>query len=97
MGTISVGKRADLILVDANPLEDITNVQKRSGVMLRGKWFSEAELRKMLAKLAALYCTGIGKGIAIHRTGPEHSDPARQKHSTREWRSLSDAKAGNFH
>jgi len=55
MGTVSVGKRADLILVDANPLEDITNVQKRSGVMLRGQWFSEAELRKMLAKLGALY------------------------------------------
>ncbi len=58
MGTISVGKRADLILVDANPLEDITNVQKRSGVMLRGQWLSEAELRKMLAKLAALYGNG---------------------------------------
>src|SRR4029078_4152501 len=32
-GTIEKKKRADLVLLDANPLEDIANTQKRAGVM----------------------------------------------------------------
>ncbi|MHC4993359.1 MAG: amidohydrolase family protein, partial [Planctomycetota bacterium] len=34
-GTVEVGKRADLMLLTANPLEDVTNVQRRAGVMVR--------------------------------------------------------------
>ena len=45
-GTIEVGKRADLILLDANPFENINNILKRSGVMLRGAWFTSQELEK---------------------------------------------------
>ena len=52
-GTISVGKSADLILVDADPLKDITNASRRAGVMTRGRWFTEDELRKMLVGMAA--------------------------------------------
>ena len=37
-GTIAAGQRADLILVDANPLQNLTNMEKRSGVMVRGRW-----------------------------------------------------------
>jgi hypothetical protein len=33
------------------PFEDITNVQKRVGVMVRGRWFSEKELQKLLNDL----------------------------------------------
>ena len=47
-GTVEVGKRADLILVDANPLADVANVARRSGVMLRGRWYPESELRAMI-------------------------------------------------
>jgi imidazolonepropionase-like amidohydrolase len=54
-GTVTVGKRADLILVDDNPLKDVTNVAKRAGVMVRGRWLPESELRKMLDELAASY------------------------------------------
>lgn len=54
LGTIEVGKRADLILLDANPLEDISNVRRRAGVMLRGAWFTSEELDTMAGKLAAL-------------------------------------------
>jgi imidazolonepropionase-like amidohydrolase/dienelactone hydrolase len=54
-GTIEVGKIADLILVNGNPLADITNVAKRSGVMLRGRWLPESELAKMLDAIAASY------------------------------------------
>jgi imidazolonepropionase-like amidohydrolase len=51
-GTVAVGRRADLILVNGNPLKDISNVAKRSGVMLRGRWLSEDEIQKRLEKIA---------------------------------------------
>lgn len=35
-GTVEVGKRADLILLEAIPLLDVRNVQKRAGAMVRG-------------------------------------------------------------
>jgi imidazolonepropionase-like amidohydrolase len=52
-GTVEVGKRADLILVDANPLADVRNVARRSGVMIDGAWHSLADLQKMLDQVAA--------------------------------------------
>jgi len=54
-GTVAVGKRADLILLDANPLEDVHNIKKRAGVMLRGRWFPEVELQQMLNRLVESY------------------------------------------
>ena len=54
-GIISVGKAADLILVDQNPLTDVTNASRRIGVMTRGRWYPEDELRKMLDEMAASY------------------------------------------
>lgn len=51
-GTVSVGRRADLILLDANPLEDIANLQRRAGVMVRGRWLAEAEIQERLAGIA---------------------------------------------
>ena len=35
-GTIASGKTADLLILDANPLDDITNTRKISAVYLRG-------------------------------------------------------------
>ena len=52
VGTIQKGKRADLILLNANPLDDITNTQKCSGVMLKGKWYTQPELMRWLDEIA---------------------------------------------
>ncbi|HSE38562.1 MAG TPA: amidohydrolase family protein, partial [Blastocatellia bacterium] len=52
-GTVSVGKTADLILVEGDPLKDVTNASRRAGVMTRGRWFTEEELRKLLDEMAA--------------------------------------------
>lgn len=44
-GTVAVGRRADLLLLTANPLESVGNVANRVGLMLRGDWLSEGELQ----------------------------------------------------
>ena len=44
VGSIAVGKIADLVLVDANPLTDVANFAKQTGTMVRGRWYSRAEL-----------------------------------------------------
>ena len=54
-GTVSVGSRADLVLLDANPLTDLANLTRRAGVMLRGRWVSRSEIDKGLESLAAKY------------------------------------------
>ena len=51
-GTVAKGQRADLILVDANPLQDVDNIAKRSGVMVRGRWLPASEIDKRLAQIA---------------------------------------------
>jgi imidazolonepropionase-like amidohydrolase len=38
LGTIEAGKRADLVLLNANPLEDVRNFRKIDRVMLEGEW-----------------------------------------------------------
>jgi imidazolonepropionase-like amidohydrolase len=43
-GTIAVGKRADLVLLNGNPLHDIRVTAAPAGVMLGGRWLSRAEL-----------------------------------------------------
>lgn len=50
-GTIKPGAIADLLLMDGNPLADITNSKKVAGVMVRGKWLSKAEIDSGLKKL----------------------------------------------
>ena len=39
IGTIEPGKRADLILLDGNPIEDIANIRKVSAVIARGRLY----------------------------------------------------------
>ena len=53
-GLVAVGRDAELVLLDANPLEDIGNSRRIHGVMLRGTWYPAAALGKRLeAYLAA--------------------------------------------
>jgi imidazolonepropionase-like amidohydrolase len=52
-GTVATGRRADLILLEASPLKDVGHMERRAGVMLRGKWLPEAEIQKRLEAIAA--------------------------------------------
>ena len=52
VGTVEVGKFADLILLDANPLDYINNTRKISGVFLNGQWVDKEKIDMMLSDLA---------------------------------------------
>jgi imidazolonepropionase-like amidohydrolase len=45
LGTIEAGKRADLLLLNANPLEDVRNFRKIDRVMLEGEWVDRTGLK----------------------------------------------------
>ena len=51
-GEIKEGMEADLILVNANPIEDLDALQQLSGVMRKGKWISKDEIDAKLAEIA---------------------------------------------
>lgn len=53
LGTVERGKLADLALLEANPLIDITNTRKIAAVVVGGRLFGKAELQTMLDKMAA--------------------------------------------
>jgi imidazolonepropionase-like amidohydrolase len=55
-GTVAPGQRADLILLEGNPLEDVGRVERRAGVMVNGRWIPEREIQSRLAQIA----TSIG-------------------------------------
>jgi imidazolonepropionase-like amidohydrolase len=57
-GTVATGKRADLVLVNANPLDNIRHLQQRSGVMVRGRWLSEKAIRDRLTEIEVSYRDG---------------------------------------
>jgi hypothetical protein len=52
-GTIAIGQRADIIVLHANPLDDLASLAKRAGVMVRGRWIPEAEIQSRLESIAA--------------------------------------------
>ncbi len=54
-GTLRVGHRADLLLVQANPLDSISNLRMIDGVMARGRWFTPTELTTLLDEAAARF------------------------------------------
>ncbi|MUU78934.1 amidohydrolase family protein [Winogradskyella endarachnes] len=49
IGTIETGKFADLILLEGNPLDDINNTRKISGVFVNGKWIDRSKIDLMLS------------------------------------------------
>lgn len=52
-GTIERGKIANLVLLDANPLENIRNTQRINAVILKGRYLSKETLQRMLADVEA--------------------------------------------
>jgi hypothetical protein len=61
LGTVEQGKIADLVLLEANPLEEISNTRRISAVVLRGRLISKAELKILEFRAQA---------AINHRNGP---------------------------
>lgn len=51
-GTVAAGQRADLILLDADPLQSLDNVARQAGVMVRGRWIPQADIEARLTEIA---------------------------------------------
>ncbi len=54
-GEVAVGQRADLILLESNPLEDVRATRQRLGVMSSGRWYPQDELDRLVAEVTATY------------------------------------------
>ncbi len=54
-GTVRQGARADLVLLDANPLENIANTRRIAGVIVAGRWIPKTEIDRRLAALSTRY------------------------------------------
>jgi imidazolonepropionase-like amidohydrolase len=49
-GVIETGYEADLVMLDSNPLEDITSTRRVHGVMVRGAWYPRQEIEALLGR-----------------------------------------------
>ena len=58
IGTVTVGRRADLVILDADPLKDIANTELIRAVILRGRYLDRTQLDRMLAAAAAAAASG---------------------------------------
>jgi imidazolonepropionase-like amidohydrolase len=61
-GVVAPGARADLILTDGDPLEDVGVVAEPAGVMVRGVWLTRKELAERLERLAESYIEQASEG-----------------------------------
>jgi hypothetical protein len=53
LGTVAAGRQADLVLLDANPLEDIGNVRRIRAVITAGRFFDRSALDQLLMRAKA--------------------------------------------
>jgi tetratricopeptide (TPR) repeat protein len=68
-GKVQNGFRADLILVNSNPLEDLSSLRKLAGVFVNGKWLSESELAQMKQSLATRFEEQVETGLRLLESG----------------------------
>jgi len=57
-GVIAPGKRADLVMLDANPLENIANTRRIAGVIVNGMFYSRTELNARMQSLQRANAVG---------------------------------------
>lgn len=60
-GRVASGLRADLLLVEGNPLQAVENAERRVGVMVGGRWIPESTLRESLERMAGSFGTAAAK------------------------------------
>jgi parallel beta-helix repeat protein len=76
LGTVAPGKLADLVLLDGNPLEDIRNTQRISGVVANGHYFHRQALDRLLAEVETAAARGSDTVHVAPPTGEKAADRA---------------------
>jgi len=64
VGLVKVGQRADLVLLNANPLDDIRNARDIAGVIVGGRWLSARRLREQTEENIA-YFAGLERKAGL--------------------------------
>jgi tetratricopeptide (TPR) repeat protein len=80
LGTIEEGKLADLVLLDANPLEDITNTKQIRDVIANGRLYRRTDLDRILSDIAAASSRKSIADIIRRVLEAEGIDAARERH-----------------
>ncbi|MBC7562530.1 MAG: amidohydrolase family protein [Gemmatimonadaceae bacterium] len=62
LGTVTAGKLADLVLLDANPMENIEHTKRITAVVANGRYLSRADLDTLLDRAAAMVKRSCGVG-----------------------------------
>jgi imidazolonepropionase-like amidohydrolase len=59
-GTVTVGSRADLVLSDEDPLDDLDTLRNPVGVMVQGQWYRRAALQRLRSEVSKGYSDECG-------------------------------------
>jgi adenine deaminase len=91
LGTVAVGKVADLVLLDGDPLEDIWNVSKIQAVIANGRYFDRAALDRLLVEAVEEWRTVGTIRQAAQAQAKQAKDPAPSAHPNAPKKNESDA------
>ena len=73
-GAVEVGKRADLLLLDRDPLLTARNLRDPRGVMVRGIWLDHSKLKSIRRELRAIYHRAGADGSLDHPSSRQVND-----------------------
>ncbi|HMB91007.1 MAG TPA: amidohydrolase family protein [Rhodothermales bacterium] len=82
LGTVAEGKLADLVLLDANPLDDIANTQQIRAVVADGRLYRRTDLDRILEETAALHTRPSVADVVLTVIEAEGIEAARVQHNT---------------
>jgi tetratricopeptide (TPR) repeat protein len=92
LGVVAAGKMADLVLLDANPIEDIGNTRKIAAVVYKGKLYDRRALDAMLTQIEAM-ARGKYIGDVLDATIKQKGVQA----AIRQYRELKSTQAGSYY
>jgi imidazolonepropionase-like amidohydrolase len=69
-GTIQIGQQSDLLLVDGNPLEDVSAASRIAGVWVQGRWIGPEEIRGKMKEIAASFEAPLKDRSALRGSAP---------------------------
>ena len=81
-GTVGINEYADLVLLEANPLDDIANITKISAVIVNGRFINKDQLQKILGDAEMAAKNKVQKTILLIKAEKTYIYSNGQKHFT---------------